>query len=176
MKTELKDRVLFFDGTSQVTPDLVPDLLLAGVPISKIAVTEEDDEVKTFNLISDDETILVGHEVPANFDLTWNIPKKYDEINLSEHLHKILSTKFPDPEKRIHYAKRLDEEIHEIQKRGLDKLIKALIFVVDKFNESGIVYGVGRGSSCASLVLFLIGLHMVDPIKYRIPMTEFFHD
>jgi hypothetical protein len=175
MKTELRDRVLFFDGTSQVTPDLVPEMLLAGVPISKIAVTEEDEEVKAFNMISD-EVISVGHVPSAGFNLTWKIPKRYDEINLPAHLLKVLAAKFPDPEKRIPYAKRLNEELQEIQKRNLEQIVKALIFVVSKFNESGIVYGVGRGSSCASLVLFLIGVHKVDPIKFGIPMTEFFHD
>lgn len=175
MKTELRDRVLFFDGTSQVTPDLVPEMLLAGVPINKIAVTEEDEEVKAFNMISD-EVISVGHEPSANFNLTWKIPKRYNEINLPAYLLKTLAAKFPDPEKRIPYAKRLNEELQEIEKRNLEQIIKALIFVVSKFNESGIVYGVGRGSSCASLVLFMIGVHKVDPIKFGIPMTEFFHD
>ena len=175
MKTELRDRVLFFDGTSQVTPDLVPEMLLAGVPISKITVTEEDEEVKAFNMISD-EVISVGHKPSTDFNLTWKIPKRYNEINLPGYLLKTLAAKFPDPEKRIPYAKRLNEELQEIQKRSLEQIVKALIFVVDKFNESGIVYGVGRGSSCASLVLFLIGVHKVDPIKFGIPMTEFFHD
>ena len=175
MKTELRDRVLFFDGTSQVTPDLVPEMLLAGVPISKIAVTEEDEEVKAFNMISD-EVISVGHVPSTDFNLTWKIPKRYNEINLPGYLLKTLAAKFPDPEKRIPYAKRLNEELQEIEKRNLEQIVKALIFVVSKFNESGIVYGVGRGSSCASLVLFLIGVHKVDPIKFGIPMTEFFHD
>lgn len=175
MKTKLRDRVLFFDGTSQVTPDLVPEMLLAGVPISKIAVTEEDEEVKAFNMISD-EVIPVGHEPSSEYNLTWKIPERYNEINLPAYLLKTLAAKFPDPEKRIPYAKRLNEELQEIQKRNLEQIVKALIFVVDKFNELGIVYGVGRGSSCASLVLFLIGVHKVDPIKFGIPMTEFFHD
>jgi DNA polymerase III alpha subunit len=33
---------------------------------------------------------------------------------------------------------------------------------------------VGRGSSVASYVLFLIGVHKIDPIKYELPIEEFF--
>ena len=58
----------------------------------------------------------------------------------------------------------------------MTEFVKTVIFIVDTFKEAGIVWGVGRGSSCASYILFLLGLHLVDPIKFDISMDEFFHD
>jgi DNA polymerase III alpha subunit len=38
---------------------------------------------------------------------------------------------------------------------------------------NNIVWGVGRGSSVASYVLFLIGIHKVDSLYYDLPIEEF---
>jgi DNA polymerase III alpha subunit len=39
--------------------------------------------------------------------------------------------------------------------------------------KHNIVWGVGRGSSVASYVLYLIGIHKVDSIKYELNFNEF---
>jgi DNA polymerase III alpha subunit len=47
-------------------------------------------------------------------------------------------------------------------------------YIVDTLRANNIVWGVGRGSSVASYVLHLIGVHKIDSIKYSIPIEEFF--
>lgn len=44
--------------------------------------------------------------------------------------------------------------------------------LITKFKENDVIWGVGRGSACASLLLYLIEVHDVDPIKYEIPFSE----
>lgn len=168
MKTELKERILWYDGTSQVSPEFVPELLLSGVPLNRIVVTENNDDIVLFNSLSDD---IIPKEKLKNeaFDMSWNIPREYAKIDLDQYLSEKLSEFGPE------YKTRTDEELKEIRLHGIEMLFKTLIYVVDQLKQSNTVWGVGRGSSCASLVLFLIGLHKVDPIKYKIPMTEFFH-
>ena len=110
----------------------------------------------------------------GQFDLTWDVPSEFLSLDLTDYLVKQLiamGLSHSTP-----YAERLNAELQEIHFRGLDNLFKTLIYVVDTFKKNGTVWGVGRGSSCASLVLFLMGLHKVDPILYNIPMQEFFHD
>jgi DNA polymerase III alpha subunit len=46
--------------------------------------------------------------------------------------------------------------------------------MVDVMSEKSLVWGVGRGSSTASYVLYLIGVHSINSIKYDIPIEEFF--
>ena len=38
---------------------------------------------------------------------------------------------------------------------------------------NSIVWGVGRGSSVASYVLFLLGVHKIDSVKYNLDWREF---
>lgn len=169
MKTELKNRTLYFDGTNQVDPDLVPDLFLHGVPPEKIVVDSLNDDIELFNLLSDVQ-ILDSKLLNDSPNFTWNIPEQYSKIDLTE----FVQSKVASLETR--YKNRANEELVEIKERNLENLFKSLIYVVDSFRKNNIVWGVGRGSSCASLILFLIGIHVIDPVKYNIPLEEFFHD
>jgi DNA polymerase III alpha subunit len=53
-------------------------------------------------------------------------------------------------------------------------MLKTMKYIVDTLRANNIVWGVGRGSSVASYVLHIIGVHKIDPIKYNIPIEEFF--
>jgi DNA polymerase III alpha subunit len=48
-----------------------------------------------------------------------------------------------------------------------------MIYLVDFMRENNIVWGVGRGSSVASYVLYLIGVHKVDSIQFDLDWREF---
>ena len=47
-------------------------------------------------------------------------------------------------------------------------------YIIDTLRENNVVWGVGRGSSVASYVLFLLGVHKIDSVKYNLPLEEFF--
>lgn len=177
MKTKLQNRTLWFDGTNEVGPSAVRHLFMLGLHPDKIVVPEQDEEIKKFNQLSDVE-IAASKERNSSFDLTWNIPVSYLNIDIEQHLKKCLDAfcMSMDPNKASQYADRLANEILEIKKSGMSDLLRTLIYVVDTFKNNQVLWGVGRGSSCASLALFLIGLHKVDPVKFGIPLTEFFHD
>lgn len=169
MKTVLKDRTLYYDGTCQVKPEQVAQLFLSGLTPDKICVTRISDDIELFNSLSD---IIIGATKNNISDLnfSWNVPKKYLDLDLENFILQKVQTLDSA------YAVRAAEELEEIKKRKLDNLFKTLIYVLDVLRESNTLWGVGRGSACASLVLYLIGLHCVDPIKFHISMEEFFHD
>ena len=48
-----------------------------------------------------------------------------------------------------------------------------VIYIVDAFKKHNLVRGVGRGSSVASYVLYLLGAHKVDSHKYSLNIREF---
>jgi DNA polymerase III alpha subunit len=180
VKTQLKNRVLWYDGTSQVDPDLVPQLLLAGVPPQFIALNGRNEDVDLFNSLAD-EPLEFGKIKNRPLDVSWKIPAKYQSFDLDKELHELLidfvtvNSRLTS-EQRNAYKNRLMDEIKEVKIRGMEMMLRTLWYVLDTLREKNIVWGVGRGSSCASLILFLMGLHKVDPIKYNIPLTEFFHD
>jgi len=169
MKTELKDRILYFDGTNQVNPEHVPSLFLSGVEQEKIIVNYLNEDIQLFNNLSDYE---IGAESKSVFDpdFSWKIPQEYLNLDLDSLIMQKAS-------KLGHaYEHRAERELHEIKTRKLTDVFRALIYVVDVLKETNTLWGVGRGSSCASLVLFILGLHKVDPIRFNIPLEEFFHD
>jgi DNA polymerase III alpha subunit len=55
-------------------------------------------------------------------------------------------------------------------------MLKTMKYVVDTLRANDVVWGVGRGSSVASYVLHIIGVHKIDSIKYNIPIEEFFKE
>jgi DNA polymerase III alpha subunit len=68
---------------------------------------------------------------------------------------------------------RVDEELLLFIQHGMFDLLFYLKYLVDTMRENKIVWGVGRGSSVASYVLYLIGVHRIDSIKYDLDIKEF---
>jgi hypothetical protein len=101
----------------------------------------------------------------------WILPNEYRNIDLVKYCHERLEEKLPDHSQE--YLNRLDYELEHMHKREMDDFIRCIIFVFETLEIHDVFHGVGRGSACASLVLYLIGVHMVDPIEYDIPINEF---
>ena len=67
---------------------------------------------------------------------------------------------------------RVEREMDYFTESNNIVFLSHLIKLIEEWRETGVVWGVGRGSACASFVLYLIGVHDVDPIKYNIPFSE----
>ena len=98
----------------------------------------------------------------------WYYPAEYDVIDLDHYLLKLCET---DQERE-----RVTYELSVFRRKGLEKLLRYLLYLIHTCREHGVVWGVGRGSSVASYVLFLIGVHKIDSIKYNIEFKEFIKD
>lgn len=97
----------------------------------------------------------------------WMIPEEYKTMDIEEHL----VNKCP-PEN----YDRLVAELELYRKNNMLPVLKAMKYLVDVLRKNNIVWGVGRGSSVASYVLFLLGVHKVDSVKYKLPIEEFFKE
>ena len=95
----------------------------------------------------------------------WFIPDNYCP-NLTEILYGMCET----DEQRD----RVSQELELYIKHGMYDVLHVMKYIVDTLRANNIVWGVGRGSSVASYVLYLIGVHKIDSIKYSIPIEEFF--
>jgi len=69
---------------------------------------------------------------------------------------------------------RCHAELQLFAERGLTPVLQHLKYLVDHWRQHDIVWGVGRGSSISSYVLYLIGIHKIDPLLYDLDCTEFF--
>lgn len=68
---------------------------------------------------------------------------------------------------------RAGEELILFQERGMFPLLQYLKYLVDTMRENNIVWGVGRGSSVSSFVLFLLGVHRINSLYYDLSIDEF---
>ena len=68
---------------------------------------------------------------------------------------------------------RVTQELTLFIQHGMFDLLFYLKYLVDTMRENKIVWGVGRGSSVASYVLYLIGVHKIDSLKYNLDIKEF---
>jgi Bacterial DNA polymerase III alpha NTPase domain len=181
LETELKDRVLRFDGVSIVHPDSVASALARGLRPSDLRVTELTEEVQLFNdnVVGADQLFVVGPE-PINIPMVWQLPDSYKNLDVQERVFDEFFKRLPSlkytPEQEDIAVRRLADEVTEVETRGMMDFMRTIVYVLDTFRTKNIVWGVGRGSSCACYVLFVLGLHVVDCVRYEVPMNEFFHD
>jgi DNA polymerase III alpha subunit len=68
---------------------------------------------------------------------------------------------------------RVDQELTLFIEHNMFDLLFYLKYLVDTMRTNKVVWGVGRGSSVASYVLFLIGVHKIDSLKYNLDIHEF---
>lgn len=181
LQTELSDRVLRFDGVSVLSPEQIPNAIVLGVHPSKIRTTESSEDIQLFNSqVQQEEQIHLDAEEPIRIDMNWILPPAYNSLNILERVlidFEALSKSLRYTEEQIESgAERISKEIHQIEVRGMEKFIRTIIYILDTFKKEGIVWGVGRGSSCACYILFIIGMHSVDSLLLEIPLDEFFHD
>ena len=97
----------------------------------------------------------------------WFIPNDYCP-NLVEFLYGECTT----DEQRD----RVSQELELFISNGMYDVLYVMKYIVDTLRANNIIWGVGRGSSVASYVLHIIGVHKIDPIKYNIPIEEFFKE
>ena len=174
--TELEDRVLRYDGVSIIDPELLSEMLIKGAPPQKLRVTHHTQDSSKFNESCIPDEQISDSILDINLpELKILIPEKYKDIDVFEHVipkyKQVCAFYTKDQLKKS--ETRLAQELVQFESRGLINLLRIIIFVVDEFKNKNQLWGVGRGSSCASYLLFLIGLHMVDPVKYDIPLNEF---
>jgi len=95
----------------------------------------------------------------------WFIPDEYVGMDIEKHLKGLAKN---DVE-----LSRIEEELEFVKRRfgGLE-ILKFLKYLVDVMTEHDIVWGVGRGSSVSLFVLYLLDVHMVNPIRYGIDLPK----
>ena len=95
----------------------------------------------------------------------WFMPEQYQHIDIAQYLLDLCVT----PEQ----LQRVGEELLLFQEHDLFDLLRYLRYLVDVMRENNVIWGVGRGSSVASYVLYLLGVHRIDSMFYDLDPREF---
>lgn len=95
----------------------------------------------------------------------WHMPEEYQQMDIAAHVLSLCSTQ--------EQLQRCGEELLLYQERGLFDLLRYLKYLVTVMTEHGVIWGVGRGSSVSSYVLYLLKVHRIDSMYYNLDIREF---
>jgi DNA polymerase III alpha subunit len=138
--------------------------------VADTMLVERTDSVKElekqigFKFLDPYETHFEVNDYDRACQSNWNMPDEYKTLDIEGFL--------VDQCPKQHYQ-RLIEELQEYRSRNMLDLLRWLKYLVDTLEKNNIVWGVGRGSSVASYVLFLLGVHKIDSVKYNLDWQEF---
>lgn len=144
--------------------DLVDINIEDTVVVEKYNLARETnaDKISALSVLKDLDISI--EEFDRHNQINWFMPDNYCP-NLIEYLYECCTT----PEQKDRVSLELDLYI---QYNMLEVLVY-IKYLVDTMRKNNIVWGVGRGSSVASYVLYLIGIHKIDSIKYNLDIHEF---
>ena len=158
--------------------DLIDMIYTGHADKCHVVLCEQSDDIDKFNEAMEEQGFdKLQKYIPLDVDQKtfdnvcqseWFMPNEYKDINVYEYvLSKAETPCGQDVQDRIW------EELQEYEKREMFDLLRYMIYLVDFMRENNIVWGVGRGSSVASYVLYLIGVHKINSIQFGLDYQEF---
>lgn len=108
---------------------------------------------------------LTTEQFDALLQTNWSMPGSYKDFDIAKW---ILEQCKGEAE-----LQRAGEELLLYQEYDLFDFLRYMKYLVDTMRKHNIVWGVGRGSSVASFVLFLIGVHKINSLYYQLDIKEF---
>jgi len=151
-------------------------LVMQGRDIAKLhgLIVEPDVDIHAAESILEDIPNFIKYNESLNssveeFDRrcqnNWHMPVNYKELDIAAY---VLNLCHDDAE-----LQRCGQELMLFQERDLFNLLRYLTYLVDTMQENQLIWGVGRGSSVASYVLYKLGVHRIDSLHYDLDPTEF---
>lgn len=154
------------------------DLMMRGRDLSEfkdMIVDHSVDLESAISMVEDVPTFIRYNELAdqsetvEDFDhrcqRNWKMPQEYRDLDIAEYVLALCKT---DAE-----LQRVGEELLLYQERGLFDLLRYLHYLVAVLKENHVIWGVGRGSSVASYVLYLLGVHRINSMFYDLDPHEF---
>lgn len=158
--------------------DDVCDLLMQGRTVDSLKHMKVDASVdlEKASLLLDCIPALINHdtlndehesleEFDSRLQQTWHMPDLYKDMDIAQY---VLDQCNNEAE-----LQRCGQELLLFQERGLFELLKFLKYLVDAMTEHRVIWGVGRGSSVASYVLYKLKVHRIDSLYYNLDPAEF---
>ena len=95
----------------------------------------------------------------------WFVPNEYKNLDIAKYVLDLCREDYE--------LQRVGEELILYQERDMFPLLRYCVYLVDTMRKHNIVWGVGRGSSVSSYVLYLIGVHRINSLHYDLDIDEF---
>ena len=123
------------------------------------------ENIPNFEIYNKDVENISTEQFDQQCQQNWYMPEEYKTLDIAE---LVLSQCNNDNE-----LQRCGQELLLYQERNLFDLLRYLKYLVDTMTQNQVIWGVGRGSSVASYVLYKLGVHRIDSLYYNLDITEF---
>jgi DNA polymerase III alpha subunit len=167
--------------------DLINMIYSGNIDKCHVVLCDPNDDVDRFNAAMEEQGLpTLQKYIPIDVDQKtfdgvcqseWFMPDKYKNMDIHAEVWAKVIEKTGVIEayelQSMPHWNRVFDELNAFEERSMINLLRYMIYLVDFMRENGIVWGVGRGSSVASYVLYLIGVHRIDSIKYNLDWREF---
>lgn len=117
---------------------------------------------KLIQYVESDLTVSQFDKLNQN---NWKMPIEYKNLDIAKYILDQCSNN--------EELQRAGQELLLFQEREMFPLLQYLKYLVDTMRKHNVVWGVGRGSSVASFVLFLLGVHKINSLYYDLSIDEF---
>ena len=153
------------------------DLIMKGHDLTQMkCVVDRTVDIESIIHLIEDPGQLITWTFPYNSDISvldwdsmqqrnWHMPDQYRQLDIAEHVLGLCQS---DAE-----LQRCGGELLLYQERNLFDLLRYLKYLVDVLIENRLIWGVGRGSSVASYVLYKLKVHRIDSLYYELDPSEF---
>lgn len=143
-----------------------PDALIKKALITDTITFSADLNLENLpDLIQYEPSSITVKQFDREMTSRWYIPEDYASFDIAKYVL--------DKCKSEAELQRAGKELLLYQKRNLFMLLRYLKYLVDIMRKNNIIWGVGRGSSVSSFVLYLIGVHRINSLYYDLPIEEF---
>ncbi len=171
--TELTDRTLWYDGDSTVGFETLTKYIMTGQDIDGLFVDILTPEIIQYNLNVFKKDKIGIKETTRPLMFNWDIPEEYKNIDIYNYISTKLLETCTNTSEISYREQRIIDEMKLYESLGLIDVLGTLIYIINTLIENNVVWGVGRGSSVSSYVLYLIGVHDIDSYKYGLNIGEF---
>ena len=160
----LEDRLLLNDGSSIVNEDYAASVIMREGKVPDHIKVIDTPSTKRYNTMYHTNITSDGKENPIHAEFV-------EEFDIQTLIAQVVTVKRDNTPEDEH-LERVRKEMLFFQDSDNMKFLCNVKKFIDKLDTDGIVWG-GRGSSCASYILYLLKIHDVNPIKYGISFSEF---
>lgn len=173
--TALTDRTLWFDGDSTFDAG---SLLKLKSHYRVQFVNDMTELVREYNRNVPRDKELKVKDQCREVSADWTIPKAFRQLDVVGFLTQAHYELMGDCDQKEFdkRERRLAQELVKYDQLGLYDVLRAIIWIINKLTTAGIVWGVGRGSSVSSYVLYIVGVHDVDSFAYELNVDDFLHE
>lgn len=142
----------------------------------KEIVLEDQEKINQFNNAKKiNADTFCGLNFPASLNIDINLFDKQNQSNWfypTDYCPDLIASLFDMCETQEE-KDRVALELELFIQHNMINLLYYLKYLIDTMRKNNIIWGVGRGSSVSSYVLYLLGVHKVNSLKYHLDIKEF---